>query len=79
MNVRISSDSTCDLSRELIEVNQIQIVPLYVVMDGVSYRDGIEIEPQQIFDHVEKNGRAASTAAVNVEDYRLFFERQLED
>lgn len=79
MNVRISSDSTCDLSRDLIEINQIQIIPLYVVMDGVSYRDGIEIEPQQIFDHVEKSGRPASTAAVNVEDYRLFFARQLED
>lgn len=77
MSIRISSDSTCDLSRELIEKYQIGIVPLYIVMEGKAYRDGIDITAKDVFDHVAGGGKIASTAAVNVEDYRGFFEEQL--
>ena len=49
MKIKITADSTCDLSRELIEENNIEILPLYVVKDGVSYRDGVEITPQGHF------------------------------
>lgn len=76
MNIRISSDSTCDLSRELIEKNGIAIVPLYIVMEGKSYRDGQDIVAQDVFNHVADGGKIASTAAVNVEDYRVFFSEQ---
>ena len=52
MNIKITADSTCDLSKELMEENNIEILPLYVVKDGASYRDGLEITPQDIFDFV---------------------------
>ena len=42
MNIKITADSTCDLSKELMEENNIEILPLYVVKDGASYRDGLE-------------------------------------
>lgn len=79
MKVRISADSTCDLSRELIEQYEIGIVPLYVIIDGKALRDGIDIVPEDVFAHVEGGGKNATTAAVNVEDYRSFFEEQLKD
>lgn len=77
MGIRISSDSTCDLSKELIEKNGIGIIPLYIVMDGEAYRDGVDIAAQDVFAHVAGGGKIASTAAVNVEDYRVFFEEAL--
>ena len=52
MNIKITADSTCDLSPRLVEENGIQIVPLYVTKEGKSYRDGVEIVPQDIFDYV---------------------------
>lgn len=73
MNIRISADSTCDLSQDLIRRYRIGIAPLYVVLDGRAYRDGVEITPEKVFDHVRAGGGIGSTAAVNVEDYRTFF------
>ncbi len=69
MSIQILSDSTCDLSEELIKQYEIQLVPLYVVKDGKSYRDGIDIHPSDIFAHVDAGGDLCSTAAASVYDY----------
>ena len=74
MKIKICSDSTCDLSAELVERYDIHIVPLSVSKDGEFYRDGIEITPLDIFNHVEAGGGACSTAAVNVDEYQHLFE-----
>ena len=78
MSVRISADSTCDLSRDQIEKNDVGIAPLYVILNGTARRDGIDITPEDVFSNVAGGGRPASTSAVNVEDYRRFFARRLE-
>lgn len=41
MKIKITSDSTCDLTQELLDRFHIATVPLYVIMDGVSYRDSV--------------------------------------
>ena len=74
MKIKISSDSTCDLSPELIEQYGVHIVPLYVSLDGAFYRDGLEINPQDIYRHVSGGGSVCSTAAVNVDEYLHIFE-----
>ena len=73
MKIIISSDSTCDLSPELVQEYGIRIVPLYVSVDGTFYKDGLEITPLDIFRHVSGGGGICSTAAVNVEDYTAWF------
>lgn len=50
MKIKISADSTCDLSPELIETYNIGITPLYIEKGGQNCRDGIDITPQEIFD-----------------------------
>lgn len=78
MKVKISSDSVCDLSPELKEKYALDILPLYVVMDGKERRDGADIVPEDIYEHVAAGGDLCSTAAVSVADYIEFFGRQLE-
>jgi len=75
MRIKISADSTCDLTKELVQQYDIEIIPLYVNKDGVSYQDGVDITAQDIFAHVSAGGSMCSTAAVNVEDYSRFFSR----
>ena len=75
MHIKITADSTCDLSRELLDQYQIEILPLYIVKDGVSYRDGLEIIPQDIFDFVAQGNDLCKTAAVSVADYEACFAR----
>ena len=76
MKIKICADSTCDLSQDLVEKYDIAVIPLYIVKDGTSYADGIEIRPQDIFDHVRGGGAMCSTAAVSVADYEAFFTEQ---
>ena len=78
MNIKISADSTCDLSPELVERYRIGISPLYIVRDGESLVDGVDITPDEIYAHVEAGGSMCSTAAVSVYDYVEFFRKELE-
>ena len=52
MRIKITSDSTCDLSPELIRENDIEIFPLFVNMGGKSFLDCVDIQPADIFAHV---------------------------
>ncbi len=78
MNIKISADSTCDLSPQLIQRYDIGISPLYIVRDGESLVDGVDITPDEIYAHVEAGGSMCSTAAVSVYDYEEFFRKELE-
>ena len=75
MSIKITSDSTCDLSPELVSRYQVEILPLTIVKDGVPYRDGLEITPGDIFRHVDTGGDITSTTAVSVGEYRDVFAR----
>ena len=69
MKVKITSDSTCDLSPELIEKYDIAITPLSVHCGDKVGRDGVEITPEIIYDYVDASGQLPRTSAVNVFDY----------
>ena len=75
MKIKILSDSTCDLSAELLQKYDITLVPLTVIKDGKSYRDGIEITPAESFAHVANGGDLCSTTAMNVGEYTDYFGR----
>ena len=73
MNIKVLSDSTCDLSQEIKDQFNITTVPLVVNKDGQSYRDGVDITPADIFAHVAAGGDLCSTSALNVGDYEDVF------
>ena len=73
MKIKITSDSTCDLSREQIEKFGIEIMPLAVAMGDQNYRDGVDLHPDAIYEHVGKGGGLPKTAANNIADYAEVF------
>ncbi len=77
MKIKITADSTCDLSPELVEKYNITIVPLYIVRGEESLKDGVEITPEDIFKYVDSGKGVCSTAAVNLSDYIEVFSEQL--
>ncbi|MGI6013288.1 MAG: DegV family protein [Oscillospiraceae bacterium] len=79
MRIKVSADSTCDLSPELIETYDIGITPLYIVRGEEALRDGIDITPQDIYDYVENSNDVCSTAAVNMTDYAKVFRQWREE
>ena len=77
--ILIASDSTCDLSPELIEKYNIQILPLGVTIGEQTYTDGVDINPDMIYENYEKNGTLPKTAAVNIAQYEEFFEEKTKE
>lgn len=77
--VIIASDSTCDLSSELIERYQVKILPLGVNLGNKQYFDGVDIDPEFIYQHYEKTGELPKTSAANVADFIDFFKKHTED
>ena len=73
MNIKITSDSTCDLSKELVEKYNIGVVPLTVIKDGKNYSDGVDITTADIFAHVAGGGDLCTTAALNIDEYTTIF------
>lgn len=79
MKIKIISDSTCDLSPELIARYNIGIVPLIVVKNGEEFVDGVTITPKDIFAHVASGGSLCSTAARSVAVYQEMFAKYAAD
>lgn len=75
MTVKIISDSTCDLSPELLRQYDISITPLSVCCGERVGADGTEITPDDIYEYVHAEGKLPQTSAVNVADYMEEFHR----
>ena len=75
MNIKILSDSTCDLSPQLVQENNITLVPLTVIKGDEEFKDGVTITPQDIFAHVAAGGELCSTSANSVGEYAELFEK----
>jgi len=73
MRIKITTDSTCDLTSELLKAYDIDVFPLSIIMGGKSYLDGIEIKPENIYRHVDAGGEITTTSAINVQDYLSYF------
>ena len=67
--VKITADSTCDLSDALLRKYRITLVPLYVSLGDRSYRDKFEISPDELYAYVDRTGILPKTSAVTVKDY----------
>ncbi len=75
MRIKITSDSTCDLTKELVEKHDIAIFPLTIIKNGESFKDNVTITPAQIFEHVAAGGDLCSTSAGSLGDYMDLFRK----
>lgn len=79
MNIKIISDSTCDLPESLLKKHNIALAPLTVVKGDEQFKDGVSITPAEIFAHVAAGGDLCSTAAVSIGEYADLFEKYAAD
>ena len=77
--VLILSDSTCDLSPELIEKYNIKILSLKVGLGDKQYIDGVDIHPDMIYEHYRKTGELPKTAAINIAEFASAIETYVND
>lgn len=66
--IKIVSDSTSDLSKELIEKYDIQIAPLHILLGEKEYLDGVDITPDDIYAWADANNDTPKTSAIGFEE-----------
>ena len=77
--VIITRDSTSDLPPEIVEALNIKTIPLVVTLGENSYRDGVDITPDDIYKYHAEHGVLPKTAAANIDDLINFFKPLVEE
>lgn len=65
--VKIIADSTCDLSKDLLEKYEIGILPLHILLGEKEYLDGVNITPREIYEWSDAHGATPKTSAPSQE------------
>lgn len=76
--VKIISDSTCDLSQELTEKYDIDILPLHILLGENEFRDGKDTTPDRIFAWADANKATPKTSAPSLEDAKVLLQPYVE-
>lgn len=71
--IRIISDSTCDLSPDLLKKYDIRILPLHVMLGDNEYKDGVDISPDELYAWADANKTTPKTSAPSMEDVTELF------
>ena len=74
MKIKITADSTCDLSPALIQQYDVGIIPLFVALGEKNLLDGVTITPDDIYDYYANTKKLPKSAARSSEEYFEFFQ-----
>ena len=77
--IKIITDSTADLPREVYNQYDIEVLPLLINFGEDSYLDGIEINPEQLFEKIEKENVLPSTAQVIPNRFMETYKKYLDE
>lgn len=73
MKIIVTTDSTSDLSKEIMKERNIYVSPLLVNLGENEFIDGENITNEDLFSFVDKTGILPKTAARSIEFYKEFF------
>ena len=73
MALRIVTDSAADLSPELAQRRNITVLPCYVIMGDISYRDGVDIAPGDFYDRLVSMEQPPTTAQPSAADFQTVY------
>lgn len=77
MKIAISSESSVDLDKVLLEKYDIHVIPYQILLGDRVETDG-QISPEEVFDYAQKSKILPKTSALNTEEYKSFFKGLLE-
>ncbi len=77
--IKLITDSTCDLSKELIEKYDIEMIPLIVNIDEDSYLDGIDIDIHELLEKMSQEDVKVSTSQIVPNRFYQCYQRYLDE
>ncbi len=77
--IKITCDSTCDLTRDLYNRYELTVVPMGVSMGNDFRHDGVDVSTQELFDYVDKTGELPKTSAISIGEYEEVFSKYVNE
>lgn len=77
--IKIITDSTADLSNDIYNKYDIEVLPLLINFEEKSYLDGVEINPKMVFEKIEKEGILPTTAQVIPNRFMESYKKYLDE
>ncbi len=74
MTVHIVTDSTSDIPRAVLETLPISVVPVYIMLDGQSYQDNVELSREEFYNRLPTADPHPTTAAPSPGQYIKVYE-----
>lgn len=75
MPILVTADSSCDLPKQFLDPVPFEVFPLTIIQNGIEYKDGLEITPEDIYHRVSSGEPVPTTSAVNLVDYHARFSK----
>ncbi len=76
--IKITCDSTCDLTEELYRKYDVEVMPLGIMLGDKLYRDGVDVTAESVFSFVSETGVLPKTSAASVTEYADLFRKYTE-
>lgn len=78
MNIKIVTDSTCDLPTDVVEKHDIEVIPLYIHIGEQSYLDGVELSRADFYQQLPNYSTFPTTATPGPEAFRAVYQTAIE-
>lgn len=76
MSFKVTCESAADLNKDMYKKYNIGVLPFRITMGENDFRDGIDINNEDLFEYFTKTKQLPKTSALNSVDYEEFFKEQ---
>lgn len=79
MTIKIVTDSTNDLPREIIKRHGISVIPMYINFGERGFQDGVDITRQEFYDRLPASDPFPTTAVPSIEQFTSVYSQLMKD
>ena len=77
--VIVTTDSSAYLPQQYVDELGVEVIPLMLNWEGKTYRDGIDIQPDEFYTRLSQSSTLPTTSQTSVNDYIKLYQRLLDE
>lgn len=71
--IKIITDSTCDLPKDLVQALDVHVIPLQVTINNNTYLDGVDIDIETFFEEMDKTSEMPKTSQIPPAEFESLY------
>ncbi len=75
--IAIIADSTCDLTKNIIDEFNINVLPFRIIYKDREYKDGVDINPEYVYSSLKNE--SPTTSLPSMQDMHTLYERLIDE